>query len=188
MSAALADRRAPAHAERREARVAAPRWRALARCEDPELPALSIVDLGIVRFVKVRAGRRARGRDSLRPTPVARRPSTSRSSARRRARGRRRGSSSRSRRCSRPHGAATGSRPRGAASSPAYGIVPPAPAARLVRRALAREPARRLSAMRLGRHRMHSASSARRPARRCTVAAIAWSRSSASSAFDGIAC
>lgn len=29
-------------------------WRALAQVEDPELPALSIVDLGIVRFAQVR--------------------------------------------------------------------------------------------------------------------------------------
>ena len=34
-----------------EARVAAA-WRALASVEDPEIPALSLVDLGIVRFVK----------------------------------------------------------------------------------------------------------------------------------------
>lgn len=36
-----------------EARSAAA-WRALAQVEDPELPALSIVDLGIVRFAQVR--------------------------------------------------------------------------------------------------------------------------------------
>lgn len=49
-------------AERREAPGApstpdsrsAAAWRALAQVEDPELPALSIVDLGIVRFAQVR--------------------------------------------------------------------------------------------------------------------------------------
>jgi ring-1,2-phenylacetyl-CoA epoxidase subunit PaaD len=38
-----------------EARVAAA-WRLLASVEDPEIPALSIVELGLVRFVEVRAG------------------------------------------------------------------------------------------------------------------------------------
>jgi ring-1,2-phenylacetyl-CoA epoxidase subunit PaaD len=33
---------------------AAAAWRALARVEDPEIPALSIVELGIVRFAQVR--------------------------------------------------------------------------------------------------------------------------------------
>jgi ring-1,2-phenylacetyl-CoA epoxidase subunit PaaD len=37
-----------------EARAAAA-WRALAQVEDPEIPALSIVDLGIVRFAQVRS-------------------------------------------------------------------------------------------------------------------------------------
>jgi ring-1,2-phenylacetyl-CoA epoxidase subunit PaaD len=52
-------------AERRQAAPGAPStpdaesrsaaaWRALAQVEDPELPALSIVDLGIVRFAQVR--------------------------------------------------------------------------------------------------------------------------------------
>ena len=35
--------------------TAAAAWRALARVEDPEIPAISIVDLGIVRFVTSRA-------------------------------------------------------------------------------------------------------------------------------------
>jgi ring-1,2-phenylacetyl-CoA epoxidase subunit PaaD len=39
-----------------EARVQAA-WRALAAVPDPELPALTLADLGIVRFVKVRADR-----------------------------------------------------------------------------------------------------------------------------------
>jgi ring-1,2-phenylacetyl-CoA epoxidase subunit PaaD len=38
-----------------DARVAAA-WRALAPIEDPELPALTLVDLGIVRFVEVQSG------------------------------------------------------------------------------------------------------------------------------------
>jgi len=37
-----------------EARVQAA-WRALAAVPDPELPALTLADLGIVRFVNVRA-------------------------------------------------------------------------------------------------------------------------------------
>ncbi|MGO9515144.1 MAG: 1,2-phenylacetyl-CoA epoxidase subunit PaaD [Steroidobacteraceae bacterium] len=40
-----------ADARTAEARVAAA-WRALASVEDPEIPALTLVDLGIVRFVK----------------------------------------------------------------------------------------------------------------------------------------
>lgn len=45
----------PVAAHAAAARVAAA-WRLLASVEDPEIPALSIVDLGLVRFVEVDAG------------------------------------------------------------------------------------------------------------------------------------
>jgi ring-1,2-phenylacetyl-CoA epoxidase subunit PaaD len=47
-----AARRAPSTPDAESRSAAA--WRALAKVEDPELPALSIVDLGIVRFAQVR--------------------------------------------------------------------------------------------------------------------------------------
>jgi ring-1,2-phenylacetyl-CoA epoxidase subunit PaaD len=53
-SAAIAPDAAARGADPLEARVAAA-WRALARLEDPELPPLTLLDLGIVRFVKPRA-------------------------------------------------------------------------------------------------------------------------------------
>ena len=48
----LREPRPPRIADRGSARVA---WQALGSVEDPEIPALSIVDLGLIRFVEVRA-------------------------------------------------------------------------------------------------------------------------------------
>jgi ring-1,2-phenylacetyl-CoA epoxidase subunit PaaD len=42
----------PADADRRRSRA----WAALASVEDPEIPALSIVDLGLIRFVRQQSG------------------------------------------------------------------------------------------------------------------------------------
>jgi ring-1,2-phenylacetyl-CoA epoxidase subunit PaaD len=53
VSAASADA-VPHAAKGADARVAAA-WRALVRLEDPELPPLTLVDLGVVRFVNSRA-------------------------------------------------------------------------------------------------------------------------------------
>jgi ring-1,2-phenylacetyl-CoA epoxidase subunit PaaD len=53
VSAAAADA-IPDAADGADARVAAA-WRALAQLEDPELPPLTLLDLGIVRFVNPRA-------------------------------------------------------------------------------------------------------------------------------------
>ena len=50
MSAATSQRNVDA-----DPRAAELAWRVLSRIEDPELPALTLVDLGIVRFAKVRA-------------------------------------------------------------------------------------------------------------------------------------
>ena len=49
-----AERREPPGAPSTSDRRSAAAWRALAQVEDPELPVLSIVDLGIVRFAQVR--------------------------------------------------------------------------------------------------------------------------------------
>ena len=75
--------------------------------------------------------------------------------------------------------------PEGRRKLDEYGIVPPAPAAVVVLARLARSGCPSLVRGAARREPKQSASSARRPARRCTAAATVWSRSSASSASDG---
>ena len=122
--------------------------------------------------------------DSLPPIPAARRPITSRSSHGARSKAPQSASS----RCgtySHPPGRSDWITAEGRRKLAAYGIVPPAPRCGLVLARCGRRPAGRLSAMPLGAHRIRSANSARLRARRCTVVATVWSRSSASSACDG---
>ncbi len=165
----------------REARVAAA-WSALAAVEDPEIPALCLVDLGIVRFVKTQTRRDARGRPfaHLHRLPGDRgHPAGLVESALVEAGvGPVRGHSVLS-----PAWSSDWITPEGRRKLAAYGIVPPTPSSSM-RRVL--RPARRLSALPFRRHRMHQSIWLDALQGACTAAASAWSRSNASNAFDGV--
>ncbi len=163
-------------ARRREHERVAAAWRALASVEDPEIPALTLVDLGIVRFVTLRP-------DGVLEVGLS--PTYTGCPATEVIRGL----------VERALAEAAGGRDRdhagalarleqrldharrGDASSP-----PTASCRRSDDRSLAcRSPVRAA----IPSIRSASANSARRPARPCIAAASAWSRSSASNASDG---
>ncbi len=101
-------------------------WAVLATVLDPEVPVVSVVDLGIVRDV-VEERRRARRR---RHADLFRLPGDRGDRAEHRRRARRRGPRPGARRaCSaRPPGPPTGSAPRASDKLRGYGIAPPGPA------------------------------------------------------------
>ncbi len=129
-------------------------WAALASVEDPEIPALSIVDLGLIRFVELRPDGSAR---SGPVSDLCRLPGHRGDSALRGRRTEKR----RRRRLRRDHGvvaapgAAIGSRAEGRRKLAIYGIVPPEQSVVVHAGCVAGRPARGLSPLPLDRHRMH---------------------------------
>ena len=150
---------------------------------DPEIPAVSVIDLGIVRDVRWRAGTNSSSR-SRRPIRVAPRPASSRSRSRTPCA--RRGSTD----CASSAGSRRPGPPTGSSKGQASGCglrhraAGRAGGADCALRPLAR-PAVSIDCPRCGRPTPRgSASSARRPARRSTAAERASSPSTTSSASD----
>ncbi len=173
--------------DRDERRASTAAWRALAAVEDPEIPALSIVDLGLIRFVD--AASDGTLEVGLSPTYVGC-PATEviRRSVEEALRRRAVGALCGDRRCCRRPGAAIGSRAEGRRKLEMYGIVPPR-ALRLVHaRCAAHEPADRPARAATRPTPNASASLVRPRARRCIAAAPASNPSNTSSASDMAAC